>query len=315
MHKSISFLVMMLLLIGCPNDDSSQTTSGGIETVTITIPGSNVNLTMVQIPAGSFLMGSPGTEPDRSSIENYRTANGGTVTMSSFWMGKYPVTQAQYKAVMNDADPSNFKGDDLPVEQVSWYDAIVFCNTLSMMEGLTPAYRISSSTDPSVWGAVPISNNATWNAVEIVSGSTGYRLPTEAQWEYACRAGTTTAFNTGVNITTSQANYDGRYPYNASHDPAGLYRETTTAVGTFAANGFGLYDMHGNVQEWCWDRYTASYNSAGGSNNPLGASSGSDRVYRGGSWLHFGRNIRSAVRFIDYPYNRFNNIGFRLARP
>ena len=290
-----------------------------VAVVVATVPVGSI-VEMVQIPAGSFLMGSPSTEPDRSTNENYRTANGGTVTMSSFWMGKYPVTQAQYKAVMNNADPSGFEGDDRPVERVSWYDAIVFCNRLSMMEGLTPAYRISGSTDPSVWGTVPATWDdplrAIWDTVEIVSGSTGYRLPTEAQWEYACRAGTTTAFNWGTNqITSAQANfYAIDSLYNGS--PAGEYRGTTTAVGTFAANGFGLYDMHGNVWEWCWDWYTGSYDNAGGSNNPMGASSGSYRVYRGGSWGVIGRGLRSAYRDYDGPDLRANySIGFRLARP
>jgi len=288
-------------------------------TETVTIPGSNVDLTMVQIPTGSFLMGSPSTEPDRYSRENYRTANGGIVTMSSFWMGKYQVTQAQYKAVMNNADPSYFTGDNLPVEQVSWYDAIVFCNRLSMMEGLTPAYQISGSTDPSVWGAVPATWDdplrVIWDTVEIVSGSTGYRLPTEAQWEYACRAGTTTAFNWGTNqITSAQANfYAIDYLYNGS--PAGEYRGTTTAVGTFAANGFGLYDMHGNVWEWCWDWLAWSYDDAGGNVNPMGPSLGDDRVLRGGSWVYDGQYLRSAYRGSFYPFNRYSSFGFRLARP
>ena len=288
-----------------------------VATVTV---GASVGsfMEMVSIPGGTFRMGSPSTEPDRWGDENYRTANGGTVTMSGFLMGKYQVTQAQYKAVMNNADPSYFKGDNLPVEQVSWYDAIVFCNRLSMMEGLTPAYRISGSTDPSVWGAVPATWDdpliVLWNTVEIVSGSTGYQLPTEAQWEYACRAGTTTAFNWGTNqITSAQANFRASSNvYNGS--PAGEYRGTTTAVGTFAANGFGLYDMHGNVFEWCWDWHIESYDNAGGSNNPLGVYLGSSRVYRGGSWSSFGQEVRSAVRYYGYPDNPLFNLGFRVVR-
>jgi formylglycine-generating enzyme required for sulfatase activity len=260
---------------------------------------------MVRIQGGTFTMGSPASEPNHDSDETPHQ-----VTVGSFYMGRYQVTQKEYQAVMG-TNPSDFKGDNLPVEKVSWYDAIVYCNKLSMKEGLSPAYRINGSTDPAAWGGVPTSRNATWDAVAIVAGSNGYRLPTEAQWEYACRAGTGTPFSTGNNITTTQANYDGNYPYN--NNAEGTYREKTTAVGSFAPNAWGLYDMHGNVDEWCWDWY-GSY-ASGAQTDPVGAVSGNNRVRRGGSWDNFGQHLRSACRGYYNPGYRVSVIGFRLVRP
>ena len=183
------------------------------------------------------------------------------------------------------------------MEQVSWYDAIEYCNKRSQKEGLTPAYNISGSGD---------NRTVTWN-----KNANGYRLPTEAEWEYACRAGTTTPFSTGNNVTTSQANYDGNYPYN--NNAKGTYREKTTPVGSFASNAWGLYDMHGNVWEWCWDWY-GSY-SSGAQTDPVGASSGSDRVFRGGSWYYNAGYVRSAGRSGATPSYWNYGMGFRLVRP
>jgi formylglycine-generating enzyme required for sulfatase activity len=206
-------------------------------------------------------------------------------------MGKYEVTQKEYVALMG-TNPSNFKGDNLPVEQVTWYDAVNYCNARSRSEGLTPAYTVSGT-------------DVTWNR-----SANGYRLPTEAEWEYACRAGTTMPFSTGSNITTNQANYDGNYPYNGN--AKGIYRQKTTAIGSFAPNAWGLYDMHGNVWEWCWDWY-GDYGTAA-QTDPLGAVSGALRVLRGGSWFYSGRYARSAYRNYDTPSNRLSNLGFRLVR-
>jgi formylglycine-generating enzyme required for sulfatase activity len=275
---------------------------------------------MVWIPAGTFTMGSPASEPNRNSDETQHSV---TLT-KGFYMGKYQVTQEQWQAVMGN-NPSSFTSvgsyggvpGDLPVEQVNWYHAIAFCNKLSVMEGLTPAYAVSGISD---WGslaysAIPTSNNATWNAAAIVSGSDGYRLPTEAQWEYACRAGTTTAFNWGTNqITYDQANFYSNSSYNGS--PTQTYRGQTTVVGTFAPNAWGLYDMHGNVYEWCWDWYNASYYSdSSAGTDPLGAASGAHRVMRGGYWYSDGQNLRSAYRGSFNPGYGYYDIGFRLVRP
>jgi formylglycine-generating enzyme required for sulfatase activity len=260
---------------------------------------------MVRINGGTFTMGSPSSEASRF---DYDVQHRGTV--SSFYMGKHQVTQEEYETVMG-TNPSNWKGYNLPVEQVSWYDALVFCNKLSMREGLSPAYSINGNTDPARWGTVPTSSNSTWNAATMVAGSTGYRLPTEAEWEYACRAGTTTPFNTGNNITTSQANYNGNNPYN--NNAKGTYRQRTTVVGSFTSNAWGLYDMHGNVWECCWDWYGAYPTSA--QTDPAGASSGSSRVVRGGSWYGSALQVRSANRLSYRPSDRGMDIGFRLVRP
>ena len=259
--------------------------------------------TLLPIPAGTFMMGSPGTEPNRDSDETQHS-----VTLSGFFMGKYEVTQEQYFAVMGN-NPSNFKsgaaaGENQgkrPVEQVRWYEAIVFCNKLSMMEGLTPAYSIGGNTNPSVWGAVPTSPDDTWDDVVCNWNADGYRLPTESEWEYACRAGTITAYNTGATIS----------------DTTGWYRANSNSrtheVGKKPANAYGLHDMHGNVYEWCWDWYGILGNVA--QTDPKGASPGSRRVLRGGSWNNVAVYLRSANRDYGNPSGRLDSIGFRVLRP
>jgi formylglycine-generating enzyme required for sulfatase activity len=239
-----------------------------------------------RINGGTFTMGSPASEVSRGSDETQRQ-----VTVSGFYMGKYEVTQAEYEAVTG-TNPSYFKGSNLPVEQVSWYDAIEYCNKRSVKEGLTPAYTRNG-------------DSVTWNR-----NATGYRLPTEAEWEYACRGGTGTPFSTGNNITTSQANYNGNNPYN--NNAKGAYRGKTWAAGSGTANSWGLYDMHGNVWEWCWDWYGPYDNGA--RTDPAGASSGAIRVNRGGGWGGYAQNLRSANRGGDTPSSRHYILGFRLVR-
>jgi formylglycine-generating enzyme required for sulfatase activity len=263
---------------------------------------SNVPDTFVRINGGTFMMGSPAGEPERKGDEVQHQ-----VTVSSFYMGKYEVTQKEYQEVMG-TNPSYFKGDNLPVERVSWYDAVEYCNKRSQKEGLTPAYTINKNqSDPNNKNSVDtIKWTVTWN-----KNANGYRLPTEAEWEYACRAGTTTPFSTGDNITTSQANYDGDNPYN--NNAKGIYREKTTTVGSFAPNGWGLYDMHGNVFEWCWDWY-GTY-SSGAQTNSVGAVFGSFRVARGGCWLLVALGARSSYRGgAANPILEENTVGFRLVR-
>jgi formylglycine-generating enzyme required for sulfatase activity len=243
---------------------------------------------MVWIVGGTFTMGSPSSEVSRRGNEMQHQ-----VTISKgFYMGRYVVTQAEYQAVMG-SNPSRFKGSNVPVETVSWYDAVEYCNKRSVRESLTSAYRLNGT-------------NVAWDR-----SANGYRLPTEAEWEYVCRAGTTSPFNTGANITTSQANYDGNFPYNSN--AKGTYRRQTTDVGSFAANAWGLYDMHGNVWEWCWDWYGEYAN--GSQTDPSGADSGAPRVLRGGSWHSSAKSVRSASRSYITPSFRNYYLGFRLVRP
>jgi formylglycine-generating enzyme required for sulfatase activity len=266
------------------------------------ITSSSIPDNMVRINGGTFTMGSPANEPERDDDEVQHR-----VTVSSFYMGKYEVTQKEYQEVMG-TNPSYFKGDNLPVEQVSWYDAVEYCNKRSQREGLTPAYTIDKNQrDPNNFHKFDDEKwTVTWNKT-----ANGYRLPTEAEWEYACRAGTTTPFSTGNNITTNQANYCGNGPYN--NNAKGTYRKKTTEVGSFKPNAWSLYDMHGNVSEWCWDWY-GDY-SSGSQIDPVGVLSGSIRVARGGSWTSHGQVLRSADRAGDAPSFRYDgNIGFRLVR-
>jgi formylglycine-generating enzyme required for sulfatase activity len=229
----------------------------------------------VRVESGTFTMGSPSNERGRENDESPQHQ----VTVSAFYIGKYEITQAEYEAVMGTA-PSRFKGSNRPVEQVNWNDAVEYCNKLSQREGLTPTYQGSGNNITCDWDA------------------NGYRLPTEAEWEYACRAGTTTPFSTGDNINTSQAN---------------CYGYSTMPVGSFASNPWSLYDMHGNVYEWCWDWY-GSY-SSDAQIDTRGPVSGADRVKRGGSWNPWGWGLRSANRGRYRPSNVDNDLGFRLVRP
>lgn len=241
-------------------------------------------------------MGSPKTENWRTKDEKRHS-----VTVSDFYMSAYEVSQAEYKKTMGK-NPSRFKGKKLPVETVSWMDAVRYCNARSKQEGLTPAYKISGKT-------------VTWKR-----NANGYRLPTEAEWEYACRAGTTTPFNTKKSISAKEANYYGHYPYEIEENyftedkletKPGVYREKTVSVKSFSPNAWGLYNMHGNVSEWVWDYYGA-YGSK--KNNPTGSKSGTLKVYRGGGWNDFAKHMRSAYRAtLSQDMSSFN-IGIRLVR-
>ena len=251
----------------------------------------------VRISGGMFQMGSPDSEAWRVKDEAAHA-----VTLSDFYISKFEVTQKEYETVMG-TNPSSFLGNDLPVDSVSWYDAIQYCNARSIQEGLTPVYTVEVET-------------ISWNR-----SANGYRLPTEAEWEYACRAGTDTPFNTETSISADEANYWGHYPYliednyfsqsNLETKP-GVYRQTTVAVGGFQPNAWGLYDMHGNVGEWVWDWY-GDYDTQA-QTNPTGPASGTLRVNRGGGWNDFAKNLRSAYRATLPPDSSSFNLGFRLAR-
>jgi formylglycine-generating enzyme required for sulfatase activity len=219
---------------------------------------------------GTFMMGAPLNEPERWENEAQHS-----VTLSQgFWLADCCVTQALWQAAMGN-NPSYFKGDDCPVERVSWNAAQAF---ISKLNELKPELQLC--------------------------------LPTEAQWEYACRAGTKTPFSFGEQIDASQVNFDGNYPYNNGKNSE--YREQTVAVKGLPPNAWGLYALHGNVWEWCQDWY-GEYPSQVVT-DPSGPESGGLRVLRGGSWYYNGRGCRSAYRYSSGPDDANNGIGFRLAR-
>jgi formylglycine-generating enzyme required for sulfatase activity len=259
--------------------------------------GHGVTLEMVEIPGGTFLMGTSEAEAQKAGKERKRYGwdekwidkemPQHRVNVPSFFIGKFQVTQAQWRVVAElpkvkiklEPDPSKFKGDDLPVESVSWEEAKEFCARLS---------RLTRSA---------------------------YRLPSEAEWEYACRAGTTTPFAFGETITPQVVNYNGEYPYASA--PKSENRKKTVPVGSLGiANGFGVYDMHGNVWEWCEDHWHDSYNGApsdGGAWTDISAT-GSYRVFRGGGWYGNAVYCRSAYRSYGAPGFRDDGVGFRLVR-
>ena len=230
--------------------------------------GNGVKLEMVEIPPGTFYMGSPENEEGRYDSESPQHQ----VNVPSFFIGKYPLTQAQYQAIMRN-DPARFKGNNRPVEQVSWNNAVRFCQKLSQKTGKN------------------------------------YKLPSEAQWEYACRAGTTTPFYFGESITPYLVNCDGEYAYAAA--PEGQWRRQTTNVGTFPPNAFGLYDMHGNVWEWCEDDWQENYINAPINGSAL-ISRSKKKLVRGGCWDFNPVHCRSAYRvFNDAGFDFFDH-GFRV---
>ena len=252
---------------------------------------------LIFIKGGTFEMGSPQNEAQRNEDEVQHS-----VTVSDFYIGKYEVTQKEYQDITGQ-NPSNFKDEDLPVENVTWYDAINYCNLLSQKQGLEPVYEINEE-------------NVTWNKEK-----NGYRLPTEAEWEYAGRAGTTTVFNTENSISADEANFYGHYPYGIEENyfsqenldtKPGVYRQTTTKVGSFNPNKWGLYDIHGNVREWCFDYYGAY--DLENTNDPSGPTTGTLRVNRGGSWNDYAKHMRSAYRGSFEPDQAMNNTGFRIVR-
>ena len=237
-----------------------------------------IGLDMVAIPDGSFLMGAPAGEPNAGNAERPQHE----VTLQSFYLGRYPVTQAQWRVVASynpiDRDlkpnPSNFEGDNCPVEQVSWEEAVEFCKRLSARTGKD------------------------------------YRLPSESQWEYACRARTETPFHFGDTLSSELANYRGNSTYN--NGPKGAYRQQTTEVGSFPGNNWGLHDMHGNVWEWCEDTWPSNYEEAPTDGSAWTEGGSNRRLLRGGSWIRYPGVCRSAFRYYDSRDDRIDHIGFRV---
>ncbi|HBH71925.1 MAG TPA: formylglycine-generating enzyme family protein [Synechococcales bacterium UBA10510] len=246
-----------------------------------------VELILMRIPAGSFLMGS--AEEEEGSRANERPLH--RVQVGEFLMGRTPVTQAQWRAVAEwepkegekpwgmqlDPDPSRFKGANRPVEKVRWAQAREFCRPLRQRTGKN------------------------------------YHLPSEAQWEYACRADTTTPFHFGATLTTALANYNSIYSYGDG--PKGAYRQKTVEVASFPGNAWGLHDMHGNVWEWCADHWHDTYNGAPADGSPWINDKSNDvrrRLLRGGSWDYDPGACRSAYRLSDHPDYRLSDVGFRV---
>ncbi len=251
----------------------------------------------VLVEGGTFLMGSPDTENWRIEDEMQHE-----VTVSSFYIDVFETTQEEYER-LTGTNPSTFSGDRFPVENISWLEAVQFANLKSTEAGLQPVYTVTSE-------------NVVWDR-----SANGYRLPTEAEWEYACRAGTVTPFNTEKSPDASEANFYGHYPYeieenyfdNSSLEARpGEYRQTTVAVGSFEPNAWGLYDCHGNVNEWCWDYYGVY--DPDQTTDPAGPSSGTRHVYRGGGWNDFAKNMRSAYRAAGQSDMKSYNLGLRLVR-
>ncbi len=249
----------------------------------------SIGMKLVLIPPGEFMMGSPESEKRHLSHEGPQHR---VRITRPFYLGVYEVTQEAYERVMG-TNPSDFSRDGrdgnwvsgqdtsrFPVESVTWNDAVEFCRRLSVL----PAER---------------------------SAGREYRLPTEAQWEYACRAGTTTPFHFGSVLNGRQANCGGNNPYGTSEK--GPYLRRTTTVGSYGANGFGLYDMHGNVWEWCSDWYDENYYANSPVDDPQGPASGLHRVSRGGGWLSYAWGCRSADRYGLTSGGGYIGIGFRLA--
>jgi len=276
----------------------------------------SIDMKLKLIPAGEFTMGSSESEEDRSDDEKQHRVR----VTKPYYLGAHEVTQKEFSMVMGFNPSDHQRGGDredevsgldtsgFPVEHVSWYDAVHFCNKLSELEGRTPCYRLTDIEryDDDGRGI----KSAT---VSRQSGN-GYRLPAEAEWEYACRAGTKTSFSFGSVLNGKQANCRGDYPYGTETKGPDLGR--TTTVGSYSANAWGLYDMHGNVWEWCDDWYDEDYYEDSPVDDPTGPTTGASRaarVFRGGGWLSYARHCRSADRFRNAPGFRFYDLGFRIA--
>ncbi len=270
---------------------------------------------MVFVEGGTFLMGCSPERGDtifRNGQGCYSIEKAHKVSISSFYIGKYEVSQKEWRDIMGSvsgwANPSDFStcGDNCPVERVNWYAAVYYCNLLSINQKRTPVYKKSGDTNPANWRTIPVPpifNDPAWDTITMDLSANGYRLPTEAEWEYAARGG---LLSQGFPFSGSRNIEDVSWYYIPNST------NMTHSRGLKQANELGIYDMTGNVWEWCWDWYDYSYYSEGHC-NPNGGNTNYARVYRGGSWLFDPVKCRSANREAWNPGGRNYNLGFRLA--
>ena len=275
----------------------------------------SIGLPLTLIKAGDFRMGSPDNEPYRHDDESWHPIS----ITKPFYIGVYEVTQDEYQRVMK-ASPSSFapigkrklevsgvETTRFPVEGVTWFDAIEFCNQLSKLDSFEPYYKMDD---------VKKEGESITAAKVTIVGGYGYRLPTEAEWEYACRGGTQTPYHFGQSSNGVLANTKGVVIAAGGYggDIKGPNLGRPTRVGSYAANAWGLFDMHGNAGEWCWDFHAKNYYAASPRNDPRGPDSGDQRAIRGGSWLTTEAFSRAACRFGQTPNEAKDFVGFRVAR-
>ncbi len=310
--------VVLFLGIGCSKpvsqtqDDYTSPTAEQVSQTQDDYTSPNIG-TLKYVPAGSFVMTTPATTSTTTYVQE-------TFTQRAFRMSEYEITREQYTKVTGMLDPSDTEystGQQDPVQNVSWYHALVFCNKLSMLEGLTPVYTINSSTDPAQWGSVPTLTNSSWDAVRADWSADGYRLPTEMEWMWAAMGADKE--NPGkVNTTGYNKRFAGDNGSNRNNS-LGDYvwaeensNKKTHPVGTKLPNELGLFDMSGNVFEWCWDWFGAY--PTGATTNYRGAASGDNRVDRGGSWRNNASLADVCKRYTDAPYRQGSRLGFRVVR-
>jgi formylglycine-generating enzyme required for sulfatase activity len=293
----------------------------------IAIPANAANVKMKPVMGGVFFMGNQSSDrnlPNFGVLGERYTHAVHQVGVSSFFLSETEITQGLYKSVMRIPDKAAGnvfdQGDIFPVHSVSWYDAIAFCNKLSLLVGREPCYSVKGVQDWAqlAYTSIPTKSNKNWNSAVCDFSKNGFRLPTEAEWEYAARGGQENEYTRTLGATGEQHLYSGS---NDIEDVAWFGGNTSSRfsdpgftikpVGQKAANELGLKDMSGNVYEWCWDWYD-DYQD-GCQTNPTGSATGDYRVLRGGNWYYKAIYCRVSDRYQFYPDSRYSDIGFRIA--